>query len=293
MANSNKKKSVPMPEIAELIETRLAQRIALNEEREMIYRMKRKGLLKSSAAQKALAEVEGKMKALLHYAPLEELADARKWLQEIPLFQGLDTAQLQKLADAAQERVLAPGEYLFHEKDSGDALFLLVRGVVNISQTQQGESTLLDVLGGGSLFGEMAFLTGEPRTASVQAVTAVSLLQWSRAALSEVRAHFPRQMEAIWQAYARHLFDNLGRQRSELSHLEHLQRMAWFDLAEEQVLAEAESLSLTGLAYVLLYHGAVHMGEAVLNAPQLFVPTGTGLSAGASGARLMTFPSWP
>ncbi len=66
--------------------------------------------------------------------------------------------------------VLEAGETLFREGDVGDSLYVVVTGRVRMLVGEPGAERAIRDLGAGELIGEMALLTGEPRTATVVAV---------------------------------------------------------------------------------------------------------------------------
>jgi CRP-like cAMP-binding protein len=73
-------------------------------------------------------------------------------------------------------RHLDGGEVLFNAGDAGDALYIVARGKVDVLSGGAGSSGNGDVTGEklaelseGQAFGEMALLSGQPRTATIQA----------------------------------------------------------------------------------------------------------------------------
>jgi hypothetical protein len=87
-------------------------------------------------------------------------------------------------------RTLKKGEYLVHQGDAGDALFLLLDGVLSV--TMDGEN--IAEVGPGVVLGERAVLEGGIRTASLQASTPVRVAvaradHIDHEALMELREH--------------------------------------------------------------------------------------------------------
>jgi len=72
---------------------------------------------------------------------------------------------------------LKPGERLISQGDKGDSLFLIQHGSCVVSLDKDGVSHPISRLKAGDLVGEMAILTGETRTANVDAET--DMLVWS------------------------------------------------------------------------------------------------------------------
>jgi CRP-like cAMP-binding protein len=87
---------------------------------------------------------------------------------------------------------LQPDQLLFQEGDGGDALYLIVCGRVKVfTRNALGEVTVLQQLGPGAHFGEMALIDQRPRSASVMAIDAVTLLVLTRADFQGVIAQHP------------------------------------------------------------------------------------------------------
>ncbi|HUL37368.1 MAG TPA: SLC13 family permease [Thermodesulfobacteriota bacterium] len=102
-------------------------------------------------------------------------------LLEIPLFSGLDRINLAKLIPELERASYKPGEILFKQGDPGDSLFIITDGKARVFlQTHEKGGEEITVFGPKECFGEMALLTGEPRSASIQAVTDLSVFKLSR-----------------------------------------------------------------------------------------------------------------
>lgn len=87
-----------------------------------------------------------------------------------PFFASLGAEAVEAIASLCVTRSLGTGQSLFLKGDPGDALFALRRGQVRItSETEDGRRTTLNMLGPGDVFGEVALLDGQPRTASARA----------------------------------------------------------------------------------------------------------------------------
>ncbi|CAM9429197.1 unnamed protein product, partial [Sphacelaria rigidula] len=90
--------------------------------------------------------------------------------------------QVNKLADALEERVFEQGEYIIRQGEHGEDFFLIESGTVSCTQAKSAtdltEMALL-TLGAGDYFGEMALMLDEPRAANCIAgggrVTCLSL----------------------------------------------------------------------------------------------------------------------
>ncbi|MEM7244588.1 MAG: cyclic nucleotide-binding domain-containing protein [Acidobacteriota bacterium] len=87
-------------------------------------------------------------------------------LSRVPLFAGLGTSDLGRIAELAEELTLSAGTVLFSEGDEPDGLFVVLEGRVRIERG----GTALAVLEEGACLGEMGLLDGEPRSASATAI---------------------------------------------------------------------------------------------------------------------------
>lgn len=81
---------------------------------------------------------------------------------------GLDRAEAELLLADATTVKAAPGDRIVRQGERGDALYVLLSGIAEVSLDEAPE-TPVAVLGAGDPFGEIGFLTDEPRTANVVA----------------------------------------------------------------------------------------------------------------------------
>jgi CRP/FNR family transcriptional regulator, cyclic AMP receptor protein len=86
--------------------------------------------------------------------------------------QGLSAAELRLLATYSREERFAPNMLIFGEGERGDKLYIVVDGQVRISRHLQGMGEeALTILGRGEVFGEMALIDDDPRSAHARAHT--------------------------------------------------------------------------------------------------------------------------
>lgn len=78
--------------------------------------------------------------------------------------------------DELDREVFAAGEQIFKEGDAGDCAYLIEKGAVEVIVTDQGSERLIRLMGKGEMFGEVALIDHQPRTATVRAVEKAVLI---------------------------------------------------------------------------------------------------------------------
>ena len=92
-------------------------------------------------------------------------------LKKVELFQPLTDEDITTLADYSSILRYTRGEAMVRQDDTGDSLYIIRSGSVEITlKTGKSEPLVLASLGPGNCFGEMSLLTGEPRSATVTAL---------------------------------------------------------------------------------------------------------------------------
>ncbi len=127
-----------------------------------------------------------------------------------PLFSNLDSAEFANLVGMLDLRVAEPGSVIMHEGDPGDSLGIIARGRVLIyCRNFHGAKAYLSSLSDGDCFGEFAFFTGEPRTATVEALEQVSFFQIQRRDFDTVLERFPNLTSSLLQFYKERVVNTL------------------------------------------------------------------------------------
>jgi CRP/FNR family transcriptional regulator, cyclic AMP receptor protein len=98
-------------------------------------------------------------------------------LQTHPVFGALTPAQIKQLGLFARPRRIVSGTTLFVKGDPGTVLFSIVSGTVKITVPSiDGREATFNLLHAGDIFGEIALLDGQPRSADAIAVTDCELM---------------------------------------------------------------------------------------------------------------------
>lgn len=111
--------------------------------------------------------------------PQDKTDDARGFassklavLRKHPIFCDLDPEALDQLCRYAKHSTLKRGATIFSKGDPGNSLFAVISGTVKISiSSVDGRNAILNLIGPGDTFGEVAVLDGQARTADATANT--------------------------------------------------------------------------------------------------------------------------
>ncbi|MGD0660979.1 MAG: cyclic nucleotide-binding domain-containing protein [Syntrophorhabdales bacterium] len=108
------------------------------------------------------------------------------------VFGKLPEGKWDELFKAVEHQVAAPRTIIFRQGDPGDRFYVVRSGKVRVFRKDAaGLETDLSVLGPGESFGEMALLTGEPRSANVEAIEETRLMVLSKEQFERILKDFP------------------------------------------------------------------------------------------------------
>lgn len=93
-------------------------------------------------------------------------------LKNIPFFAELGGDDLQAVISKIQMEYFAADHVIFEEGDTGDKMYIIKRGQVQVLR----DNTIVAVLSDNQFFGEMALVSDEPRNATLKTVTDVEVL---------------------------------------------------------------------------------------------------------------------
>lgn len=130
--------------------------------------------------------------------------------REIPLLKDVPPFLFELVLERIRLRTLAPGEALFSEGAEGSTIFFVAAGELLVSaKGDVGEPVLLGLLGPGDVAGEISFLSGVPRSATVVARTRSDLLELDRNALTPLVKKHRHVADALARLYAERVLDGV------------------------------------------------------------------------------------
>ncbi len=156
-------------------------------------------------------------------------------LAAVEMFRSLPDDAIAALSERAVLRRLDAGEVVFEEGDLGESLFVVREGMLKVVRPALGQSLVLDRLGPGRAFGEVAVLNETPRLASVISVEPSQVVEIAKADLDEVLEANPLAVRLMLGSLARSLTlakEELARHNNRL---EHEVRRRTADLHESQL----------------------------------------------------------
>lgn len=261
-------------------------------------------LVSTFFAERYARRKEGLMVMLYHLpigGQLLRPAEVVRLLEATALFGSFDAPSLATLARSAQIVALPAGRMLFRAGDPGDELYVIARGAAYVlapgedQGDDDGDDHIIDELASGDLFGEIAMLSGDRRSASVRTASATLLIQISRAALFSILDAHPDLSEIIWKNFAARRFDDCVRGLPAWKTMQRAARLAVVDAGQHQPLAAGERADVSAGEILLVLLGSVQVEQAgtstVVRAPALF-DTKQAMAVTASGAaRIVRIPA--
>ncbi len=98
-------------------------------------------------------------------------ASILQFLSSQPLFEGISQNSLVMLAKASRLKDAGQGSFIFFQGDPAEAVYIVWRGVIALRlENPDGRELVINEMSVGDCFGELAILTGEPRSTSAEAI---------------------------------------------------------------------------------------------------------------------------
>ena len=135
-----------------------------------------------------------------------------------------------KLEQVGREVTVPAGVRVVKQGDPPVHFYAIISGKLKVfRETDDGIRTDLTELGPGDYFGEVALVTGKPRTASVEAVEESILLEISKAEFDSVLDQNPKLARQIIYRLSQWLVDGDQRLEKETVHQVKMRQISWFD----------------------------------------------------------------
>jgi len=127
-----------------------------------------------------------------------------------PLFSDLSRDELVTLIGKVRYQTVSQGEFVFKEGDSGDSIYIINSGEVEIiSRDRRGNDVVLSTLKEGDFFGEFGFFSNARREASVRAKSPASMLEIVKKDIADIIERHRRVAGVIFDFYKERVVDRL------------------------------------------------------------------------------------
>jgi CRP-like cAMP-binding protein len=123
--------------------------------------------------------------------PEWEIGERVLALNRLDMFLALESSEKQDLARRMKKVPFAAGETIIRQGEAGDSLYLIADGQVRVALQKESADRTLTRMGPGNFFGEMSLMTGEPRTATVAALTDVVCFVIDRTCFQQILTSRP------------------------------------------------------------------------------------------------------
>lgn len=136
-----------------------------------------------------------------------------------------------ELTKAVENQIAAPRTIIFKQGDPGDRFYIIRSGKVRVFRKDpSGVEAGLSVLGAGESFGEMALLTGEARSANVEAVEETHLMVLSKEQFERILKDFPGITLAFVKQVSGRLLEADGVIEKEAQQQHQASQLSWLDV---------------------------------------------------------------
>ncbi len=167
--------------------------------------------------------------------------------KKVPLFDDLSQDAFVELVNKLDYHRHLPGQLIIREGDPGRSFYVIVEGRVRIFKLgPDGKEITLAHLGEGAFFGEMALLSGAPRTANVIAEEDTEILEVTDVVLRDLAGKYPQVISSLKNFYRQRLLNNV----MAISPL-----FKDFDPAERKSIVEKFKMKQAAPAEVLITEG--------------------------------------
>ena len=125
----------------------------------------------------------------------------RELIKAVPLFSHCSKKELDRLTNELDEIEMPSGKVLTREGEMGREFVVIVEGTAEV--TKNGRR--VNLLGAGDFLGEIALISGEPRTATVTTTSDANLLILTARSFTRVTKEMPSVQASVLKALSERL----------------------------------------------------------------------------------------
>ena len=172
-------------------------------------------------------------------------------LSSVPLFIDLDDVELENVEEHCTPRKYPKNSMVILEEEFGDIIFIILMGTVKITRVNdEGKEVILALLGAGEIFGEMAILDGEARSANALAQEDCELLAIQKSEfLNLLRRNFKISFALMCELAKRLRKSDQQIEALSLSDAEHRIGVSVLNLAEDMGVIRKGQVTIDKLPF--------------------------------------------
>lgn len=172
-------------------------------------------------------------------------ASILQFLSSLPLFEGISPSSLVSLAKVSRLKSASKDSFIFFQYDTADVVYIVWRGVIAIRlENPDGRELVINEMSVGDCFGELGILTGEPRSASAEAIVESEVLLIPSQAFKASLKQEPLLASRLLEITARRL-QNSSKREEALAFYDAQQRLARQLLNLDQLAGDIGYLTLS------------------------------------------------
>ena len=159
----------------------------------------------------------------------------KDFMSSVSIFENLNDTVLEEISSLVSVREYPKGSMIILEEEFGDIVFIIKKGTVKITRVNdEGKEVILAMLGEMEVFGEMAIIDGESRSANALAQESCELLAISSEDfINLLRNHFSVSLGLMSELAKRLRKSDQHIEALSLSDAEHRIGVSILNLAEE------------------------------------------------------------
>lgn len=212
------------------------------------------------------------MKKLLAYESKILPPEPEDILHELPWLQPLTTSAIyeklyHKLISSFQKKTFKNGEIIIKQGDEPEDIYVIAKGSVKVIV----DSKTVDILGPGSIFGEMGVLTGRKRTATIKAISEVVAFSISASSIKALFPMAPEIEELLWKTAGRRYAENILSHEKPFISWPQIQFRRWLSKGNIMSIKQGKTINVHKKIVVLL-RGKIKLPDGTIKEGPAYIP---------------------
>lgn len=255
------------PDVCRNIETLLASRLLLNQQEDMLERLKKQGRLEPDEVERIQASIHASMKILIDTSVKENMQlKVAEALKNTPGLNNLSEEALQFLVNKSQLKIYPEGSTIAKQNSDPDGIFIIINGTANYYKTGKiiGVKEIYDV------FGAIEWLTSWKLRYTFIAETPVTLIKINTSTINQLAKRFAEANQMMKFFAAADIAMELLKQHEKFSELTTRKLRTIIRNSELFELKEEEKQRFSGSACILVKGQAItDEQEQLITAPAI------------------------